>query len=138
MTESSVVTNTQLLSVVITSTDPNCACKIAESFARVAPSEVVRITKAGSVEVVDQPEVASSPSTPRTVRDSAMGFIAGVVLAAAIIILRALADTTIYLPEDIENVTAATILGQIPEIVVSEGKHEFWELTNGGVVHYED
>ena len=67
-----------------------------------------------------------------------MGFIAGVVLAAAIIILRALADTTIYLPEDIENVTAATILGQIPEIVVSEGKQEFWELTNGGVVHYED
>ncbi len=138
MVDASVITDTQLLEVVVTSTDPNFACKIAKSFARVAPTEIVRITKAGSVEVVDQPEVATHQSAPRTVFDSAIGFVIGVMLVSVIVVIKALADTTIYLPEDIERAAGVTVLGQIPEIVASDGKHEFWELTNGGVVHYED
>ncbi len=138
MVEASVITDTQLLEVVVTSTDPNFACKIARSFAKVAPTEIVRITKAGSVEVVDQPEVATHQSAPRTVFDSAIGFVIGVMIVSVIVVIKALADTTIYLPEDIERAAGVTVLGQIPEIVAPDGKHEFWELTNGGVVHYED
>ncbi len=138
MVDASVITDTQLLEVVVTSTDPNFACKIAKSFARVAPTEIVRITKAGSVEVVDQPEVATHQSAPRTVFDSAIGFVIGVMLISVIVVIKALADTTIYLPEDIERAAGVTVLGQIPEIAAPDGKHEFWELTNGGVVHYED
>lgn len=138
MVEASVITDTQLLEVVVTSTDPNFACKIARSFAKVAPTEIVRITKAGSVEVVDQPEVATQQSAPRTVFDSAIGFAIGVMIVSVIVVIKALADTTIYLPEDIERAAGVPVLGQIPEIVAPDGKHEFWELTNGGVVHYED
>ena len=36
----------QLLQVVITSTDPAFACRVAGAFAKVAPTEIVRITKA--------------------------------------------------------------------------------------------
>lgn len=138
MVEASVISDTQLLEVVVTSTDPNFACRIAKSFAKVAPTEIVRITKAGSVEVVDQPEVAAHQSAPRTVFDSAIGFVIGVMIVSVIVVIKALADTTIYLPEDIDRVAGVTVLGQIPEIIAPENEYAYWKLTNGGAVRYED
>ena len=115
MIEVSVVSNTQLLEVVVTSTD--------------AQTEIVRITKAGGVEVVDHPEVAMEKSSPRTVFDCALGFIVGAILASLILVLRTLSDTTIYLPEDIEKLAGITVLGQIPDINVTDKNYTYWELT---------
>ena len=132
MIEVSVVSNTQLLEVVVTSTDAQFACRIADSFGKVAPTEIVRITKAGGVEVVDHPEVAMEKSSPRTVFDCALGFIVGAILASLILVLRTLSDTTIYLPEDIEKLAGITVLGQIPDINVTDKNYTYWELTEGG------
>ena len=137
MIEVSVVSNTQLLEVVVTSTDAQFACRIADSFGKVAPTEIVRITKAGGVEVVDHPEVAAEQSSPRTVLDSALGFAAGVILASLVLVMRMLSDMTIYLPEDIERLTGMTILGQIPDINVTDKNYAYWELTEGGAEHNE-
>ena len=138
MTDVAVVADTQLLEVVITSPDANFACKVANSFAKVAPIEIVRITKVGGVEIVDNPEVAAEKSSPRTVFDTAVGFMVGAIIAAVVIIIKMLSDTTIYLPEDIDNLVGATILGQIPEISVPEGKYSYWTLVEGGVIRYEN
>lgn len=136
MVNVSVVSDTQLLEVVATSTDPELACKIANSFAKVAPTEIVRITKAGGVEVVDRPEVATEKSAPRTVFDSAIGFVVGVILASVAIILQMMADTTIYLPEDIEKSAGVTVLGQIPDIHATNENAGCWKLAEGGAVLY--
>lgn len=136
MVEVSVISDTQLLEVVITSADPELACRIANSFALVAPTEIVRITKAGGVEVVDRPEVAMEQSAPRTLYDSLISFVIGILLISVVIVLRMLADTTIYLPEDIEKVTGMTVLGQIPDISVTNGDITYWKLTEGGAEHY--
>lgn len=138
MVDVAVVSDTQLLEVIVTSTDPKLAYRIANSFARVAPTEIVRITKAGGVEVVDRPEIAAEKSAPRTVFDSAIGFVLGMMLVSVIIILRMLADTTIYLPEDIEKEVSVTILGQIPNINISDDTYTEWTLMEGGEVHYDE
>lgn len=138
MVKVSVISDTQLLEVVITSDDPQFACKIANSFARVAPTEIVRITKAGGVEVVDRPEVATGKAAPRTVFDSAVGFIIGVMLISVVIVLRSLADSTIYLPEDIEKSVGVTVLGQIPDISAANNDSAGWKLTDGGAVLYAE
>ena len=137
MVDVAVVTNTQLLEVVITSTDANFACKVAESFASVAPAEIVRITKAGGVEVVDHPEVATEQASPRTAFDTAIAVVVGVIIAAVIIIMKTLSDTTIYLPEDIEKFVGVAVIGQIPEIEGTEKNYKYWELANGGTISYE-
>ena len=134
----SVVSDTQLLEVTVTSTDPKLACQIADSFAKVAPTEIVRITKAGGVEVVDRPEVAHGKSSPRTMFDSTIGFLIGVVLISVLIVVRILADTTIYLPEDIERAANVTILGMIPEINITNDTYAEWTLTEGGAVLYRE
>lgn len=138
MVKVSVVSDTQLLEVTVTSTDPKLACQIADSFAKVAPTEIVRITKAGGVEAVDRPEVAHGKSSPRTVFDSAIGFLIGVVLVSVLIVVRILADTTIYLPEDIERAANVTILGMIPEINITNDTYAEWTLTEGGAVLYRE
>ncbi len=137
MVDVAVVTNTQLLEVVITSTDANFACNVAESFSSVAPAEIVRITKAGGVEVVDHPEVATEQASPRTAFDTAIAVVVGVIIAAVIIILKTLSDTTIYLPEDIEKLVGVAVIGQIPEIEGTEKNYKYWELANGGTNSYE-
>jgi len=133
MIDVSVVSDTQLLEVVIKSNSAEFACDVGKSFANVAPTEIVRITKAGGVEVVDRPEVASEKSSPRTVFDTAIGFLIGVVGMAVALILK-----TIYLPEDIESISGVTVLGQIPEIDVSGDEHTYWKLTKGGVIRCEN
>ncbi len=138
MVSVSVVSGTQLLEVVITSTDANFACQVANSFAKVAPTEIVRITKAGGVEVVDRPEVATEKASPRTLFNTAVGFAAGVVLFAIVLILRTLSDRTIYLPEDLDEMVGATILGQIPEILAQDSAYTYWKLEKGETVYYED
>ncbi len=138
MIDVSVVSDTQLLEVVIKSNSAEFACDVGKSFANVAPTEIVRITKAGGVEVVDRPEVATEKSSPRTVFDTAIGFLIGVIGMSVALILKMLSDTTIYLPEDIESLSGVTVLGQIPEIDVSGDKYDYWKLTKGGVIRCEN
>ena len=137
MVKASVVSDTQLLEVVVTSTSPQLSLDIASSFARVAPTEIVRITKAGGVEVVDRPELPTEKASPRTVFDTAIGFLVGVILISVVLIVKMLSDTTIYIPEDIESSGAITVLGQIPEIEVPE-KYVPWTLVKGGTIRYEN
>lgn len=132
MVSVAVVTDTQLIEVVIKNSSPEFACKVAGSFAKVAPTEIVRVTKAGGVEVVDRPEIATEKSSPRTLFDTAIGIVIGVLIASFVVIIRTLADTTIYLPEDIPNNTGLVILGQIPEIDARENSGLQWKLKKGG------
>lgn len=137
MVEASVVSNTQLINVVVTTTDPKLSYRIANSFANVVPTEMVRITKAGGVEVVNRPEVATEKASPSVMKDTAIGFLAGVVLAAVILVLRMSSDTTIYLSDDIERLTEVPVLGQVPDINVADENQESWTLTKGGTVSYD-
>lgn len=134
MIRASVIADTQLLEVVVTSSNPDFSCKVANVFATVAPTEIVRITKVGGVEVVDRPEVPTEKASPRTVFDTAVGFVLGAVIASLIMVAKMLSDTTIYLPEDLELVGSITILGQIPEISVGDAGFTPWKLSEGDVV----
>lgn len=132
MVEASVVTDTQLLEVVVSSSDAQFACRVAESFENVAPSEMERITKVGGVEVVDQPEVAAEPTSPRVMFNTAVGIVVGVVVAGIVLTVRMLSDQTIYLPEDLEGLEGVIVLGSIPEVEAATDASELWKLSGGG------
>ncbi len=135
MIQPSVVANTQILAVTVTTPDPEFSWRIASAFAEVAPEEISRITKAGSVEIVDRPEISGNKSSPDMLRDTCIGALSGMLIAAAVLILRMLSDTTIYLPDDVMKMTGAVVLGQIPEII--EDKNSIpWEKVTGGVIRY--
>ena len=60
------------------------------------------------------------------------------IVAAVIVIVRTLSDTTIYLPEDVEKLNGITVLGQIPEIEAPEGKYNYWKMEEGGVIRHDE
>ena len=136
MVKASVISGTQLLEVVVTSPSAEFSRQVAASFARIAPTEIVRITKAGGVEVVDRPELATEKSFPRTVFDTAVGFLVGLIIISVYLLVDMLSDTTIYLPEDINSFPGVVVLGQIPTIEINSSGGG-WKLEEGGPANNE-
>jgi len=138
MTKASVVTNTQLLEVVVSSADAKFACQIADSYATVAPEVMERITKVGGVEVVDQPEVATEQSFPRVIFDSAIGVAVGMIIAVIILVLRMISDRTVYVPDDLEELRGITFLGSIPQIESDKNADGYWKVRGGNTQENEE
>ena len=82
------IEDTPMLKISVTSSDAELAYRIADCYLSAAPSEFVRITKAGSVEVVDSPERPDRPSSPNVWLCAALGFFGGVAAAALVVLVR--------------------------------------------------
>lgn len=128
------VNETQLVKVTVTSTNADYACLIATAFGNAAPQEIIRITKAGSVELVDHAEVAKTPSSPRKSMFALVGAVVGAAGAILFFVIKMLTDTTIYLGEDIEKISSAPVLGLIPDIGSREPTGRKWKMNGGGVI----
>lgn len=128
------VNETQLVKVTVTSTNADYACLIATAFGNAAPQEIIRITKAGSVELVDHAEVAKTPSSLRKSMFALVGAVVGAAGAILFFVIKMLTDTTIYLGADIEKISSAPVLGLIPDIGSGEPTGRKWKMNGGGVI----
>ena len=137
MTSVNVPTGTKLLEIKVVTVNPQMSADIANTFARYVPDEIVRITKAGGVEIVDYAAVPKTRSSPNLTRTVIVSFMAGLVLSAAFFVLQALLDTTIYSSEEIAKVTNCPVIGNIPHVEITGEAIEPWivsvkeEITHG-------
>ncbi len=129
VTSVSVPTGTKLIEVDIKTSDPVLSAAIANTFAKCVPEQIVRITKAGGVEIVDYATVPKNASSPNLTRNVIVGFAAGILLAAAFFVLRAYLDTTIYGSEEVHKVSRCPIIGTVPMIVVGSEEITPWEVS---------
>ena len=128
-TSVNVPSGTKLLEIRVVTTDPQLSADIANTFANYVPEEIVRITKAGGVEIVDYATKPGSHSSPSLTRNVAIGLMAGLVAAAAWFVLRALLDTTIYSTEEITKVTNCPVIGNIPHVEIAGETPEPWMVS---------
>ena len=129
MTSVNVPTGTKLLEIKVVTVDPQLSADIANTFARYVPDEIIRITKAGGVEIVDYASAPRSHSSPSLTKNVAIGLLAGLVVSAAFFVLRALLDTTIYSSEEIAKVTNCPVIGNIPHVEVAGETPEPWNVS---------
>ena len=129
VTSITVPTGTKLIEVDIKTGDPVLSADIANTFAKYAPAQIIRITKAGGVEIVDYATVPKSASSPNLMRNVVIGFAAGVILAALFFVLRAYLDTTIYGSEEVHKVSQCPIIGTVPMIVIGSEEITPWEVS---------
>ena len=127
-TSVNVPSGTKLLEIKVVTTDPQLSADIANTFAEYVPDEIIRITKAGAVEVVDYATRPQTHSSPSLTRNAAIGMLAGLVISAAWFVLRALLDTTIYTSEEIGKVTDCPVIGNIPHVEISGEAPEPWPV----------
>ena len=127
MTSVNVPTGTKLLEIKVVTVNPQLSADIANTFAQYVPDEIIRITKAGGVEIVDY---ATAPKTHSSLtKDVAIGLLAGLLISAAFFVLRALLDTTIYSAEEIAKVTSCPVIGNIPHVEVAGEAPEPWNVS---------
>ena len=112
-------TNTVLLNVLATDTDPAQAAAIADATAKSLAAEIVRLetTDSGSkpvkAEIIRPAEVPSAPVSPRTQLNIVLGALLGLMLGAGIAILRRVTDTSIGSSADLEEASQATQLAVV-------------------------
>jgi receptor protein-tyrosine kinase len=113
-------TDTVIINVTVTDTSPERAQQIAAALGEEFPAFVAELetSEDGSpapvkVTVTDRPEVPTTPSAPDTVRNVALGLLAGLLLGAALAVIRAYTDRTITDAAEASDVAGAPVIGAI-------------------------
>lgn len=116
MISASAVDETEIFEVVVTSTDPYEAERIANAITYILPKRISNIIDGTSAKVVDSAVVPSSPSSPSYTKNVIIGFLLGVILSAGIIAVREIFDITIRNEEDVAQCCSHPILSAIPDM----------------------
>lgn len=110
-----IPTDTRILSITVRDSDPNQAATVANTLRDEAAKKIIEVTKVSDVTTLEAALPAEKPSTPRTKRNLALGFIAGAFLATALVLVLEVLDDRVKRPQDIEEGLGMTLLGVIPQ-----------------------
>ena len=94
--------------------DPYMAKNIANAVIQVAPTVMMEVVEAGSVNVLDYALLPTKPEAPKTVQYIAILGLVGLMLISVIIILLNFFVMKVKNAEDIENKIGEMVLGEIP------------------------
>ena len=122
MISADAVNATEIFEVVVTSSDPQEAERLANAIAYVLPKRIASIIEGTSAKVVDSAVVASKPSSPSYLKTTLLGFIVGLVLSASAIVLHTIFDITIRTEEDITGNCGCPVLAMVPDMSASDGE----------------
>lgn len=85
-------------------------------LARLKDAEVSAGLKASNVHVLDRASYPLSPVQPRKAMDIAAGLLSGLLVGVTLAFVQESLDTSVKMPEELEEVTGAPVLGVIPEV----------------------
>ena len=116
MISASPVGGTEIFEVKVTSKNPEHARIIATTIAEIAPKEIMRVVKAGSVEIIDQAQQNPPKTTPNNTTNTLIGVFMGFVLAVMIIFIDRMLDKTVKNEKDLIDIFGYPVLGAVPSI----------------------
>ena len=128
MISASAMDNTEAFEITVSNTNPELAQQIANSIADIAPDQIIRVVKAGSVEVIDHAKLPEKPASPSMKKNVAIGFIIGLVLCFGVFLILQILDTAIWLEEDLAGIFEIPVLGSIPKINLPESSKKDKEV----------
>ena len=133
MIESEAVNSTEIFSIDVTSEDPQEAERIANTITQVLPERIASIVDGSDVRIVDYAVVPSERTSPSFTLNTVIGALVGLVLAAAIVIIRYMFDDQIheeeYLTQTYPNIP---LLAVVPDMLSSESKGYYYYAPSGG------
>ncbi len=119
---STIVQETTTFYVTVTVSDPNLAYNIARSIAVTAPARVKQFENVGALEVISNPVVPAAPTGPSLLRNTALFFLIGFLLSAAIVVLREMMDNRLRNAEEIPELFGIPVFGVVPDFSEKEQK----------------
>ena len=110
------INSTESFSVTVTAHDPYQAKFINDAILYFLPDEIIRVVKAGAVEIIDKASIPTKPSSPSIMKNTVLGGFVGGVLTAAIIVVMSLFDNLIHTEEDLQSeFPDINVIGVIPD-----------------------
>lgn len=119
MISASSENNTEVIKVMVENTNPEHAQEIANTLLTVGTEKIVKVMKAGSVEVIDEAKLPTTPSGPNVLLNTVIGALLGLMISVMGILLVEMFDTTIKSEEDIKEMFNIPVVGVIPTIPVN-------------------
>jgi non-specific protein-tyrosine kinase len=115
MVSVSVIRDTQLLRLSVESDDPALATILANATAQafIAENDMKDLSRPGGVSVVELATMPTSPVKPQVGLSVVLGLIAGLVVAAGLVLLMDYLDDTVKSEQDVERVAGLTTLGLV-------------------------
>ena len=115
----SVVNNTRIVIISVTSTDPEEAMSIANRVAIVAKEQLPKVMEAPSPTIAEYAILPTRKSGPSLTKNVAIGALLGLVIMMGIFTILFMMDDTIKTSEDVEKFLGAMPLAVIPEGEIS-------------------
>lgn len=107
-------TDTRMLKLTVEAPDPEMAKTISNALADATADRVADVMASDKPNIVDRAVKPVNPSSPSTVKNTAIGALAGAVLAMAVIVIRFLLNDTIQTEEDIRKYLNLNTLAAVP------------------------
>ena len=107
--------DTRILAVTVTDTDPQMAADIANELANQACVYLPRIMETETPNLVEDAVVPAYKSGPSYSRNTVLGALLGAVLCCGVLLVRYLMNDTFVTPDDIEKYFGVQPLATIPE-----------------------
>ena len=118
----SSTTETRIITISVTSTDPWKAKSIADSMREAAIEQITRVVGKDTVQKIDDANTPKYPIGPNMKLNILVGFLAGFVLSVIVIIARYMLDDSIKVEEDVEKYLGISVLGAIPMTETPDSK----------------
>lgn len=112
-------TNTEIFTATFASSDRENLQLVANTIAESGAAMIQEIV-GGEAKIIDEAERPGAPYSPDVKANTITGVAIGVLIAAAIFVIRALTDTTIWSEEDLSKQYNVPVLGSVPQLFNTE------------------
>ena len=114
-------TDTRILAITVTDSDPVLAMQTANAIRAVAAVHIMNVMDIQAVNVAETANMPMKKAGPSVLKNTLIGGVLGVFLMIAIVLVRFLMDDTVKTPEDVEKYLQLSTLAVIP---LNEGETE--------------
>lgn len=108
-------TDTRILNISVTTTDPELSADIANELANQSKSYLPEVMKTDAPSVFESAEVPTQKSSPSVSRNTVIGGLIAALIYCAYLIIRHLSNDTFVTPEDINRYFGTQPLAMVPE-----------------------
>lgn len=116
MISTEIQSETEIIAVYVTDTDPQLAYDLACAMAKTSPTYMAEIIEGSSMKIVDYPIYTDRRFQPSYSRTAVIGFLIGALAVMIIVIIRYFTDDKIKDENELEMRLSIPVLGVIPDI----------------------
>ncbi len=107
-------TDTELIDIQSTTTDPQLAYEIVENTISVFNEEMLDVLRIDNLAVINEPKVNENPVSPSRSKFTLIGFAVGLIVSAGIVTVYYLFDNRLRTREAAENYLGIPVLAIVP------------------------